>query len=116
MSNANIALWSFGGVLTLVVVLAQLSHISPDGTIRMGLKVVFSRIMLGLGAAFSSLAFLEVVKNVSQALLFAGPSVYNIFMWKMALDEQTQLYSLLIGILVSIVILAVSTWRIEKLR
>ena len=115
MTN-TIAIWVFVGLFVLAIVLGQLAHISPDGSIRLGLKVALVRLGSLLAAAHSSLTFLEVVKNLAQALLLSGPTLVNLFAWKMQLDEPTQLHALAVGLAVNLVLLAYATARLEKLR
>ena len=115
MTN-QLALWLFAGIFAGTVIVGQLMHISPTGEFKDGVRLLLMRVFGVYQRVWTSIWFLEFAKNFFQACLFGGPSAVNIASWKMQLTEETQLRSLVIGLIASAVLLAVTTRQLEGVR
>ncbi|MBG6083076.1 hypothetical protein [Rubrivivax gelatinosus] len=104
------------GIYALILILGAIVKQSPDGTISKGVKAVLGRLFVWLSLATSNIVVLEVLKNVSQAMLFSGPTVFALLKWEVAVDGATALWAMAVGLVLSLAVLIFTTARLETLR
>jgi len=123
MTNSQASLLAVAAIFAAILS-GQAAHWSPTGNIGEGflimLKESISLIvgMVGRGSNWvvNSIWFLETLKNVFQAALFAGAALFGIFADEPPKGKSVENLTTVVGFLVFSVLMAAVTRRVEILR
>lgn len=123
MTNMQ-ALYVFISAIGLAILIGQSSHLSPTGGVIDGFQILLQETItslvgwIGAGSLwlFNSVWFMETMKNVLQAALFAGAALAGIYD-NDATDAKTMANKATVGgFIVFGVLMALATKRVESLR